>query len=153
MAAASGRIYTAESAGNNTVKEITMSELKAEKIYTPLVSTPNHNISQAVRYGDLLFVTGQVGETADEKLVEGGAAAQTEQSIINMKNILEAAGSSLEKILMIRIFIADMKDIGEVNRVYDQYFSKMAVGPARYALIASPVAEGYLVEIAAIAAV
>ena len=66
---------------------------------------------------------------------------------------LEAAGSGLEKILMIRIFIADMKDVGEVNRVYDRYFGKMPVGPARYAILASPIAKGYLVEIAVVAAV
>lgn len=102
---------------------------------------------------NLLFVSGQVGENADEKLVEGGAGAQMEQAIINLKCILEAAGSSLDKVLMIRLFISYMEDVGEVNRVYDEYFGGMEIGPARYALIASAIAEGYLVELAAFAAV
>lgn len=130
-----------------------MEEIKREKIYTPLVAKPNHNISQAVKYGNLLFVAGQVGEDADEKLVEGGIEAQTEQAIINLKNVLEAAGSSLDKIIMCRCFIANMEDIGAMNKVYDKYFGDMEVGPARFALVASPVAEGYLVEISAFAAV
>ena len=130
-----------------------MDQINIEKIYTPLVSKPNHNISQAIKYGNLLFVSGQVGENADEKLVEGGAGAQMEQAIINLKCILEAAGSSLDKVLMIRLFIAHMEDVGEVNRVYDEYFGGMEIGPARYALIASAIAEGYLVELADFAAV
>lgn len=46
-----------------------------------------------------------------------------------------------------------MEDVGEVNRVYDEYFGGMEIGPVRYALIASAIAEGYLVELAAFAAV
>lgn len=76
-----------------------------------------------------------------------------EQAIINLKCILEAAGSSLDKVLMIRLFLSYMEDVGEVNRVYDEYFGGMEIGPARYALIASAIAEGYLVELAAFAAV
>ncbi|MBE6990788.1 MAG: RidA family protein [Ruminococcaceae bacterium] len=130
-----------------------MSEKKIEKIYTPLVAKPNHNVSQAVRYGDLLFVAGQVGETADEKLVEGGMEAQVEQAILNLKSVLEAAGSSLDKVLACQCFIANMEDIKVMNKVYDKYFSDMPVGPARYSLVASPVAKGYLFEISAFAAV
>ena len=80
-------------------------EFKKEKVYTPLAATPTHNVSQAIKYGNLVFVSGMVGEDENEVLKEG-LEAQCEQAFINMKNVLEAAGSSLEKVLFCQIFIS-----------------------------------------------
>lgn len=65
-------------------------EFKKEKVYTPLAATPTHNVSQAIKYGNLVFVSGMVGEDENEVLKEG-LEAQCEQAFINMKNVLEAA--------------------------------------------------------------
>ena len=64
-----------------------MMEFKKEKIATPLVATPTHNVSQAIKYGNLVFVSGMVGEDEKEVLKEG-LEAQCEQAFLNMKNVL-----------------------------------------------------------------
>ena len=58
-------------------------EFKKEKVYTPLAATPTHNVSQAIKYGNLVFVSGMVGEDENEVLKEG-LEAQCEQAFINM---------------------------------------------------------------------
>ena len=127
-------------------------EFKKEKVYTPLAATPTHNVSQAVKYGNLVFVSGMVGEDENEVLKEG-LEAQCEQAFINMKNVLEAAGSSLEKVLFCQIFIARREDRAIANEVWDRFFLNMDVGPARYTVVAPTVAEPYLFEITCIAGV
>lgn len=121
-------------------------EFKKEKIYTPLVATPTHNVSQAIKYGDLVFVSGMVGEDENEVLREG-LEAQCEQAFLNMKRVLEAAGSSLEKVLFCQIFIGKREDRAIANEVWDRFFLNMDVAPARYTVVAPTVAEPYLFEI------
>ena len=112
-------------------------EFKKEKVYTPLAATPTHNVSQAIKYGNLVFVSGMVGEDENEVLKEG----------------LEAAGSSLEKVLFCQIFIAKREDRAIANEVWDRFFLNMDVGPARYTVVAPTVAEPYLFEITCVAGV
>ena len=69
-------------------------EFKKEKVYTPLAATPTHNVSQAIKYGNLVFVSGMVGEDENEVLKEG-LEAQCEQAFINMKNVPPATPSWL----------------------------------------------------------
>ena len=118
-------------------------EFKKEKVYTPLVATPTHNVSQAIKYGNLVFISGMVGEDENEVLMDG-LEAQCERAFLNMKNVLEAAGSSLEKVLFCQIFIAKRED---------RYFLNMDVAPARYTVVAPTVAEPYLFEITCVAGV
>ena len=125
-------------------------ELKKEKIYSPLVVTPTHNVPQAVKCGDFVFVSGMTGEDVDGNLMEG-LEAQCEQSFVNMKNVLEAAGSSLDKVVFCQIFIGDRSYRGVANDVWDRYFLNMDVPPARYTVVAPVVAEGYLFEITCVA--
>ena len=127
-------------------------EFKKEKVYTPLAATPTHNVSQAIKYGNLVFVSGMVGEDENEVLKEG-LEAQCEQAFLNMKNVLEAAGSSLEKVLFCQIFIAKREDRAIANEVWDRFFLNMDVGPARYTVVAPTVAEPYLFEITCVAGV
>lgn len=129
-----------------------MKEVKKEKIETPLAAVPRRGISQAVKYGNLLFVSGQVGEDLDGNAPEG-IEAQVELAIQNVKHILEAAGSSLDKVLMCRCFLQNMDDFAGMNRAYFKFFGEQEVGPARYTVVASPVAENLLFEIAVFAAV
>ena len=127
-------------------------EFKKEKVYTPLVSTPTHNVSQAIKYGNLVFISGMVGEDENEVLMDG-LEAQCERAFLNMKNVLEAAGSSLEKVLFCQIFIGKREDRTIANKVWDRYFLNMDVAPARYTVVAPTVAEPYLFEITCVAGV
>lgn len=80
--------------------------------------------SHAVRAGDFLFVTGQLSEDpATGEVIADGIEAQTHRVMKNLKMVLEAAGSSLEKVAMARIFITDFRDYETVNATYQSYFT------------------------------
>ncbi|MGM0411527.1 MAG: RidA family protein [Bacillota bacterium] len=85
--------------------------------------------SQAVKAGNMLFVSGQIPYDKDGNAVEGGPAEQTKQSLENVKAILEEAGSSLSKVVKATIFASDMENFSEINEVYSQYFDEKP--PAR----------------------
>ena len=127
-------------------------EFKKDKVYCPDVAVPTHNVSQAIKYGNLVFVSGMVGEDKNEVLKEG-LEAQVTQAFENMKKVLEEAGSGLEKVLFCQIFIAKREDRAIANEVWDRFFLNMDVGPARYTVVAPTVAEPYLFEITCVAGV
>jgi len=85
--------------------------------------------SQAVKAGNMLFVSGQIPYDKDGNPVEGGPAEQTRQSLENVKAILEEAGTDLSQVVKATIFASDMENFSEINDVYSQYFGKKA--PAR----------------------
>ena len=79
--------------------------------------------SQAVKTGNLIFVSGQIPFIPETmKLVSEDVVEQTHQSLKNMKAILEEAGASLEDVVKVTLFIKDMNDFGRINEVYAQYF-------------------------------
>ena len=81
--------------------------------------------SQAVRANGLIFVSGQTAfDPATGKPIEGGAAAQTERIMQNLKAIVEAAGSSLDRAVRLGVFLKDMNDFTAMNEVYARYFAK-----------------------------
>jgi len=121
--------------------------MKKEKIETPLVEIPSKGISQAIKFGNLLFVSGQVGENADGSVPEG-IEAQTELAISNARHIIEAAGGTLEDVLMCRCFLQKLEDFDGMNKAYFKYFGEQEAGPARYTVVAPPVSEELLIEIA-----
>jgi 2-iminobutanoate/2-iminopropanoate deaminase len=78
--------------------------------------------SQAVRANGFVFISGQVAfDPATGQLVEGDVARQTERVLMNLKAIVEAAGSSLEKALRTTVFLKDMNDFAAMNEVYARY--------------------------------
>ncbi|HKL76561.1 MAG TPA: RidA family protein [Halanaerobiales bacterium] len=85
--------------------------------------------SQAVKAGNMLFVSGQIPYDKDGNPVDGGPGEQTRQSLENVKAILEEAGSDLSKVVKATIFASDMENFSEINEVYGQYFGEKA--PAR----------------------
>lgn len=98
----------------------------------------------------LIFTSGQIPiDPATGEIVEGGIEAQTEQVFANLKAVLEAAGSSLDKVVKATVFLQDMKDFAAVNRVYEKYLGKDA--PARSAVQVAGLPKGSLVEIEVIA--
>ena len=97
------------------------SVVRTENAPAPFQGAP---YSQAVRYGDLLFVAGQVALRPDhDQIVGEGIEEQTEQACENLKAILEAGGSSLDHVLKVTFYIRNMDDFQAINEVYSQYFA------------------------------
>lgn len=106
--------------------------------------------SQAIKYGNLIFVSGQIAiNPSTNEFVNGNIDNQTKQVIENIKAILESAGSSLQKVLKVTIFITDMKDFDSINAVYSEYFNSSL--PARACVEVSNLPKGAKVEMEAIA--
>ena len=79
--------------------------------------------SQAIRANGLLFVSGQIPlDPVTQQLVAGDVRAQTERALENVKGILEAAGSSLDRVVRASVFLADMNEFAAMNEVYGRYF-------------------------------
>lgn len=81
-------------------------------------------LSPAVRFGDMVFVSGQVPVGADGKVVPGGIAAETEQVLENVKHWLEAAGATLDDVVKTTVYLRDAADFPAFNAVYARYFPK-----------------------------
>jgi 2-iminobutanoate/2-iminopropanoate deaminase len=100
-----------------------------------LISTPNAPkaigpYSQAVRYGDLLFISGMlVIDAATGELITGDIEAQAALVLENIKAVVEAGGMSLKNVVKATVFLKDMNDFGKFNEVYSRYFSEIL--PAR----------------------
>ncbi|MCC7163617.1 MAG: RidA family protein [Anaerolineae bacterium] len=106
--------------------------------------------SQALRSGDFIFTAGQIPlDPATNKLVEGDIAVQTRRVLTNLSNILEAAGSSLSRVLKTTVFLADLNDFQAMNAVYAEFFGEQP--PARSTIQVARLPAGALVEIEAIA--
>ena len=106
--------------------------------------------SQAVRANGLVFLSGQIAlDPRTQELVPGDITAQTERVLENVKAILQAAGSSLEKVVRTTVFLADMNEFSAMNQVYAHYFQKDF--PARSTVQAARLPRDVRVEIDAIA--
>ena len=109
--------------------------------------------SHAVRAGDYLFVTGQMPTLKNDntKVVDGGIEAQTHQVMKNLLEVLNAAGSSLEKVIFARVYLVNFGDFDKMNSVYASYFATDKL-PARTCIGVTGLAVGASVEIDFIAA-
>ena len=107
--------------------------------------------SQAVKAGSLLFVSGQLPLDPASGQFPADVAGQTRQSLTNARNILEAAGSGLDKVVKTTVFLADMNDFAAMNEVYADFFS--GAYPARSAVQVARLPKDALVEIECIAEV
>ena len=106
--------------------------------------------SAAVRVGDLLFLSGQIGNVpGTRQLADTGIAGQTRQTFENIKTVLAAAGTSLDRVVKCTVFLVDMRDYAGMNAVYAEYFPKDP--PARSTVAGSGLALGARVEIECIA--
>ncbi|KAH8662423.1 Endoribonuclease L-PSP/chorismate mutase-like protein [Xylariales sp. PMI_506] len=119
-----------------------MSERRA--ILTDKAPTPRPVYSQAIVANGFVFVSGQLPKDLSGKLVEGTVQDRAHQCIKNMGAILDAAGSSLENVLEVNIFLADMGDFAKVNEVYEQYFGQPK--PARTCVAVKTLPENTDVE-------
>jgi 2-iminobutanoate/2-iminopropanoate deaminase len=106
--------------------------------------------SQAVRAGGFIFASGQIPlDPKTGEFVAGGVAEQTEQVMLNLTAVLEAAGSGLNRIVKTTVFLADMNDFAPMNEVYGRYFTENP--PARATVEAARLPRDARVEIEAIA--
>lgn len=106
--------------------------------------------SQAIEVGNLVFCSGQIpADPVTGNIVEGGIEAQANQSLTNVKNLLEAAGTCIDKVIKTTVFLADMADFATVNGIYAQYFSEPY--PARSAVAVKTLPKNVLIEVEVIA--
>jgi len=107
--------------------------------------------SDAVKVGDMLYLSGKIGNIpGTSQLAEGGIAGETRQTMENIKASLEKYGSSLDEVVKCTVFLADIAEWGAMNEVYKTYFPTDP--PARSALGSSGLALGARVEIECLAA-
>lgn len=97
--------------------------MKHEVIATKKAPAALGPYSQAIKAGDMLFVSGQIPFIPETmELVSEDVQEQTRQSLENVKAILEAAGASFNDVVKAGVFIKDMNDFGKINEIYAQYF-------------------------------
>ncbi|HVR60447.1 MAG TPA: RidA family protein [Polyangia bacterium] len=119
-------------------------------VVTDKAPRPIGPYSQAIAEGDFIFCAGQgPGNPATGKLELGDVAAQTTRTLENMRAILEAAGSSLDKVVKCNVYLGNIADFAAMNEVYGRFFS--APYPARTTIQAGALPGGIAVEIECIA--
>ena len=127
-----------------------MKKIKKEIIKTQKAPSAIGPYSQAIKTGDLLFLSGQISINPEtNEFIDGDIEIQTEQVLKNIKAILEAGGSSLEDVVKATIYLQDIKDFASVNKIYSKYFENSL--PARACIEVSNLPKNAKLEIDAIA--
>ncbi|MEM0369154.1 MAG: RidA family protein [Pyrobaculum sp.] len=122
-----------------------------EIVYTENAPRPIGPYSQAVKTGGFLFVSGQIPiDPKTGEVVKGGIKEQTRQVIENIKAVLEAAGYTLDDVVMAFVYLTDLNHFQGYNEVYSEYFRERP--PARVTIQAARLPKDVLIEIAVIAA-
>ncbi|MDT7899825.1 MAG: RidA family protein [Sulfolobales archaeon] len=121
-----------------------------EAVFTERAPKPIGPYSQAIKLGNLLFVSGQIPiDPATNEVVKGGIKEQTERVLENVKAILEAANMTLDDVVMAFVYLSDMADFPQFNEVYSRYFKERP--PARVTVAVKSLPRDVKVEIAVIA--
>jgi 2-iminobutanoate/2-iminopropanoate deaminase len=125
------------------------SVVRTEAAPAPFQGAP---YSQAIRAGDLVFVSGQLALAPGAKELSGGSIAeQTEQVFANLRAILEEAGSGLDRLVKTTVFLQSLDDFAEMNAVYAKHVGDQP--PARSTVEVAKLPSSALVEIEAVALV
>ena len=119
--------------------------------YFPIESTRPLPFSAAVRVGDMLYLSGQLGTDSSTRLVPGGIGPETRQALENIRGVLARAGATMNDLVKCTAMLADMSEWAAMNAEYVKHFSSRL--PARSAFGASGLALGARVEIECIARV
>jgi 2-iminobutanoate/2-iminopropanoate deaminase len=123
-----------------------------EQIHTSEAFESSAPLSQAIRHGDTLYVSGNVPiDPETDELVEDGVGPQTRQVLENVEAILKAAGTSMDNVVQAGVFMTNMDAFGEMNEVYEEFMSEPY--PARTAVRAEMASSDIDVEIDVIAAI
>jgi 2-iminobutanoate/2-iminopropanoate deaminase len=122
-------------------------------VNTPAAPMPIGPYNQAVVHNNVVYISGQIAiDPATGDLVLDDIEAETRQVLQNLKAILEASGSGLEKVLKATVFVKDMNMFGRINAVYGEYF-KPEFAPARELVQVSELPKFVNIEISVIAGV
>ena len=122
-------------------------------IQTDAAPAPVGAYNQAVTYGGVLYVSGQIAiNPASGELITSDIETETEQVMENLGAILKAAGTSFDKVLKCSVFVSDMENFGRINAVYSRYFDP-ETAPARALVEVANLPKYVNVEISCIAAV
>ena len=126
--------------------------LKREAISTDAAPAAAGPYSQAIRAGGFVFTAGQIGtDPATGELAGNDVQDQAAQVLANLRAVLEAAGSGMDRIVKTTVYLADIADWPAVNEVYARFFKERP--PARVTVQAAALPKGARVEIAAVALV
>jgi 2-iminobutanoate/2-iminopropanoate deaminase len=117
-------------------------------IHVAAAPPQNSTYSQAVRLGDLIFISGQLGARPDGTL-PAGFAAQARQAFENVGTVLRAAGSSLELVAKVNIYVTDFGRLREMNEIYPDYFRHR---PAKTTVEIARLDKGAQIEVEVVAA-
>ena len=112
---------------------------------------PGSPFSEAVRVGNVLYLSGKLGTVPGEGLVEGGIIPETQQTMRNIADALERYGSSMDEVVKCTVFLADIADFGDMSRTYMEFFPNHR--PARSALAVAGLVLDARVEIECIATI
>lgn len=126
------------------MEENIMKEIKTNK--APAAIGP---YSQAIVTGNILFTSGQIPINPDTGVIPDGADEQANQVFINLKNLLEEAGTSMDNVVKTTVFIKNMEDFAKINEIYEKYFSSPY--PVRSCVEVARLPIDVLIEIEAIA--
>ena len=119
--------------------------------FFPLPGQVSLPFSEAVRLGNLLYLSGQLGTDSTGHLVPGGIQAETRQALSNIAAVLQRHGSSLDRVVKCTVMLADIKDWAAMNEVYVTFFRSHR--PARSAFGTSGLALGARLELECMAAI
>ena len=121
-------------------------------VLTPLAAAPIGPYNQAVITGHLVYTSGQIPiDPATGLVVEGDIKAQTEMVLKNLRAILAAAGTGLDRVVKTTVFIKDMGEFAAMNEVYGTFFADKALAPARSTVEVARLPKDVRVEIEAVA--
>lgn len=120
-----------------------------EIIQTPNAPAAIGPYSQAIKSNGLIFTSGQIAITPNGELIDRDIKRQTRQVLTNLENILAEAGSSLNDVIKVTIFLEDMNDFGVVNVIYAEYFGEHK--PARSTVAVKTLPKNVMVEMDVIA--
>lgn len=120
-----------------------------EIIQTPNAPAAIGPYSQAIKSNGLIFTSGQIAITPNGELIDRDIKRQTRQVLTNLQNILAEAGSSLNDVIKVTIFLEDMNDFGVVNVIYAEYFGEHK--PARSTVAVKTLPKNVMVEMDVIA--
>lgn len=108
--------------------------------------------SAGVRVGNFIYTSGQIGiDPETGEVVPGGVEAETRRALINLKHVLEAAGTSLGAVVKTTVFLKDMGDYSVVNDIYSDFFTESY--PARSAVQVAALPKDVTIEIEAVAVI
>jgi 2-iminobutanoate/2-iminopropanoate deaminase len=153
--AASPSVATASAASAVTSPAVPQGEALKETVngitYHMPYGRPTRPFTPAVQVGDVLYLAGQIGTAASAQggVLPGGIQAETRQTMLNIKDVLEKSGSSMDHVFKCTVMLADMKEWDAMNEVYTTFFPNHK--PARSALGANGLALNARVEIECLA--